>query len=36
MSVKPTEYFSKLYLIWKPILTSDNIEKLKQYKYQLR
>lgn len=33
---QPTEYFSKLYQVWKPILPSDRIYQLKKYKYKLR
>lgn len=31
-----THYFSKLHQVWKPLLHTDNVKKLKQYGYQLR
>jgi hypothetical protein len=30
------EYFSKVHFIWKPLLSSDNIEKLLKFNYQMR
>jgi hypothetical protein len=30
------EYFSRFHLIWKPLLDSDNIEKLLKANYQIR
>ena len=30
------EYFSKLYFIWKPLLSSDSEESLLKYGYKIR
>jgi len=30
------EYFSKYHKIWKPVLISDNIKKLKECHYEIR
>ena len=33
---KYTEYFSKLHKKWKPLLSGDNVQLLKKYKYKLK